>query len=249
MDSLSKKYRLGEWHMFNREYKKAIRCFQEVIKADPTYNVNQGLTALDQIRKCYNSLKSSDFVNAHEEARTDEDFVSGLKCGFYGLPIMYYQIKSSCIDDHIKHERLAYRKAEKQIEKFLKKHDLEETVEQFFSHAANDIGKLGARWDTFRKVTDRMILKRIIELEPNKLEAYAILAEDYFKSKLYDRTLHYLKRLDDQSPKYYKNNGLSYLELKARNCLEKEAFRDGFSPNFPDNFQKKNVYPESFRKK
>ncbi|MBL7100774.1 MAG: hypothetical protein ISS23_02345 [Nanoarchaeota archaeon] len=237
-DIVKKMYRFGEWYMFNKEYDKALKSFQQVIKIDLAYNINKDLTALDQIRKCYNGLKSAGPVKANEEAQADDDLAGGLKRGFYGLPILYYQIKSSCIDDYIRDEKFADRRVGKRIEKHLKKHGKKETAKYFFLQAAGDIDKLCARWDTSRKASNRAILKKVIELDPDILESYTIIAKNYFKSRLYDRTLFYLYKLKLRNPKYYKTNQLSDLEFKVKNLMRKEVYKHDFLPDKQENMKK-----------
>ncbi len=224
-NTLEEMYTLGRWHMFNQDYDKALKAFQEVIKTDPTYNVNEGLTALDQIRKCRNSLKSTGHIRRCEDAQIDDDLIGGLKRGMHGLPVFYYQLKSSCIDDYVRDEKIVDRKISKELQNQLKKYGKKRTVEYLFLQAADDIDKLCARWDTSRLIKNRAALKKIIELEPENLEAYVILAKSYFKSKLYDRTLYYLNLLEEKAPKYYKTNQISDLELKAKSLIRQEAFQ------------------------
>lgn len=222
---LEELYTLGRWHMFNQDYDKALKAFQEVIKKDPTYNVNIGLTALDQIRKCYNSKKSSVHIKGCEDTQVDNDLTGGLKRGMHGLPVLYYQLKSSCIDDYVRDEKLAERKVDKELQDRFKKYSRKETLEQYFLHAANDIDKLFARWDSSRLMRNRAILKKIIDLDSENSEAYVILARSYLKSKLYDRTLYYLNLLEERAPKYYKTFKLSDLKLKAKSLIRQEAFQ------------------------
>lgn len=218
-------YTLGRWHMFNKDYDKALKAFQEVIKVNPTYNVFEGLTALDQIRKCYHGLKSADYIRGREDAQVDDGLVGGLKRGMHSLPVFYYQLKSSSIDDYVREEKIAERKIGKELQDQLKKRGRKETIELFFLQAASDIDKLFARWDTSRLMKNRATLKKVIELEPENLEAYIILARSYLKSKLYDRTIYYLNLLEERAPKYYKTFNLSDLELKARSLIKEEAFQ------------------------
>lgn len=224
-NSLEELYTLGRWYMFNQDYDSALKAFREVIKKDPTYNVNEGLTALDQIRKCYNNKKSSGHIKGCEDAQVEGDLAGGLKHGFHGLPVFFYQMKSSLIEDYVNSEKLADRKVSKELQDRFKKYSRKETLEQYFLHAANDIDKLFARWDTSRLIKNRAILKKVIDLDPGNSEAYVILAKSYLKSKLYDRTLYYLNLLEEKDPKYYKTFNLPDLEYKVRDLIRKDAFQ------------------------
>lgn len=223
-DSLEDLYNLGRWHMFNQDYDSALKAFREVIKKNPTYNVNEGLTALDQIRKCYNNRKSSVHIKGCEDAQVDNDLAGGLKRGMHGLPLFYYKMKSDLIDDYVNSEKLEDRKVSKELQDRFKKYSRKETLEQYFLHTANDIDKLFARWDSSRLMRNRTILKKVIELEPERSEAYVMLAKSYLKSKLYDRSLYYLNLLEEKNPKYYKAFNLLDLELKVRSLIREEAF-------------------------
>lgn len=87
------------------------------------------------------------------------------------------------------------------MEKHLKKYSPEKIAKDYYSYVLNEIGK-SKKLDNLNQVRNASILKSVISLQSDNLDAYYLLANIYFKNYFYGNALKCLQMLGEKSPEY-----------------------------------------------